>query len=464
MIENIIKNSLMNIMNLQLKNINIILNTINEDIKKNNEKLKNIFNDNIIKIENKNITKDLIDINTYKENKNIVSFNKNNNKVSENNDFSLKNKELCPKELVNYIDYCMRYDFKGKTEMEIETIMDDIIFIFKNINSKLIFQYEYEKKMTDRLLKGLSLSIKEEKKLISMLKRESGATYVTKMEEMINDLEKNKEEKEGYKLTKTGGAPGNIKFNVQVISLSAWDIQKADMEKIEIPRFLKYCIDDFENYYFGRHNQHKLIWCFGLSTIEFQYLYLRNKNISTSTLSQLLVLYELERYGKLNLKQIAEKLGCSVQNIIYDIKGLIFNPSFNSGEQIDGGIILADIDPKTKEFKETTKLCINLNFIAPHLKFSTIPLPQNTNDEIKVSYIEEAKIIRRKQNWILQGTITRIMKSRIGQETTHVWLVDETIKQVVLFKAEPSQIKENIEKLIEKNVIKRNGATYEYIP
>jgi ribosomal protein L19E len=58
------------------------------------------------------------------------------------------------------------------------------------------------------------------------------------------------------------------------------------------------------------------------------------------------------------------------------------------------------------------------------------------------------------------------MKSRIGQETTHVWLVNEAAKQIDLFKAQPQQIKENIEKLIEKNVIKRNEKNrtcYDYI-
>ena len=40
-IENIIKNSLVNIVNIQLKNINTLLNNINEDIKKTMKKLKN---------------------------------------------------------------------------------------------------------------------------------------------------------------------------------------------------------------------------------------------------------------------------------------------------------------------------------------------------------------------------------------------------------------------------------------
>ena len=43
-IDNIIKTSSNDLTNIQLKNINKILNMINEDIKNNNEKLKNLFN------------------------------------------------------------------------------------------------------------------------------------------------------------------------------------------------------------------------------------------------------------------------------------------------------------------------------------------------------------------------------------------------------------------------------------
>ena len=57
--------------------------------------------------------------------------------------------------------------------------------------------------------------------------------------------------------------------------------------------------------------------------------------------------------------------------------------------------------------------------------------------------MEEAQITKRYQDNILQATLTRIMKSRIGQKTTHVWIVNETSKQIDLFRAQPLQIKEN---------------------
>ena len=45
-IENTIKISTINAINIQLKNISLLLNTITEDIKKNNEKLNSLLNDN----------------------------------------------------------------------------------------------------------------------------------------------------------------------------------------------------------------------------------------------------------------------------------------------------------------------------------------------------------------------------------------------------------------------------------
>lgn len=58
------------------------------------------------------------------------------------------------------------------------------------------------------------------------------------------------------------------------------------------------------------------------------------------------------------------------------------------------------------------------------------------------------------------------MKGRIGQKTTHVFLVNETSKQIELFQVQPPQIKERIECLIEKSIIKRSDSdrnAYEYV-
>jgi hypothetical protein len=321
--------------------------------------------------------------------------------------------------------------------------------------------------MSDRLIKNKTISTNYEKKLISKLKQEQGLNYVSKMLQMINDLDKSKKEIDDYKTLSHRGMPNGIKFNVQVISQSAWDINKKSMEKIEIPKYLNDCMEDFDKYYTRKHNGQKLIWCLGLSKVEIQYLCFKNKNISTSTLPQYLALLQLEKYNKLSLSKIAEILGCHINTILTDISGLVYNPSFNPQGLKENGLILGTFNDKTKEFKEDDEIYFNNNFSFSRQKFQTLPLTlKKSAAEVKETELEEAQITKKYQDNILQSTLTRIMKSRIGQRTTHVWIVNEASKQIDLFRAQPQQIKENIEKLIEKNIMKRSEkdrTCYEYI-
>ena len=426
--------------------------------------------------ENKEISKDpkkfipeLIKL--KKEMDNLVEdcFDNNNNfQDTKNKAFSnFMNKDFYAKQLSNYTDFCMKIGFKGKSEEEVENMLNEILGLFKCLNTKLVFSIDANNKMSDRLIKNKTISTNYEKKLISKLKQEQGVNYVSKMTQMMNDLDKNKKEIDDYKSLPHRGMPNGIKFNVQVVSQSAWEINKKSMEKIEIPKFLSVCIDDFEKFYYRKHNGQKLMWCLGLSKLEIQYLCFKNKNISTSTLPQYLALLQLEKYNKLSLSKIAEILGCHINTILTDISGLVYNPSFNPQGQKEKGLILGTFDDKNKEFKETDEIYFNNNFTYARQKFQTLPLPlKKSASESKETELEEAQITKKYQDNILQATLTRIMKSRIGQKTTHVWIVNESSKQIDLFRAQPQQIKENIEKLIEKNIMKRSEkdrTCYEYI-
>ena len=67
---------------------------------------------------------------------------------------------------------------------------------------------------------------------------------------------------------------------------------------------------------------------------------------------------------------------------------------------------------------------------------------------------------------ILDSNITRIMKGKKGKKTSHQELTLEVSRQVTLFVVQPSMVKERIEALIEKGVLKRNDEDknfYEYI-
>ena len=233
------------------------------------------------------------------------------------------------KQLAYYLDYCMRSGFKGKSQEVVERTLDDIIALFKNLNTKYVFQQETEKKMSDRLIKDSTLSINNEKIFISKLKQESDISLVSKMSGMMSDLETNKKESEAYKNSRSKGQPNGIKFLVQVISNNAWEVGKKHMLDIDLPPLFQTCIDDFEEYYTKKYQEQKLIWHLDFSKLEIQYLYLKNKNISVSTLPQILILLKLEKLGKASIKKIAEEYKCSTEIIKDNIVGLIYNINFN---------------------------------------------------------------------------------------------------------------------------------------
>ena len=385
--------------------------------------------------------------------------------IAENKAFTdFMKKEFYSKQIAYFLDYCMRTYFKGKSQEEIDKTLDDIINLVRNLSSKYFFQKESEKKLSERLIKGQTLSENFEKSFISKFGQEMGISMVNKMTSMMNDLEENKKELINYRNTSSKGFPNGIKFNVQVISYSSWEINMKNIIKLNLPPLFKSCVDDFENYYISRHKENKLFWCFGISNVEIQFLYLKNKNISTSTLLQILALLEIEKNGFITAKKLSEKLECNIDILLNHFDGLMFNPSYNIKCEKDKGVVIAKNNGK---IDENTEFSINNNFISQRIKFNTMPMPKKKTEEQEKQEEEiEAKNYKRYQDFIIQATLTRIMKSRIGQETTHNWLVTESAKQIDIFKAQPSQIKENIEKLIEKNYIKRseqNRNCYEYI-
>ena len=433
------------------------------------EKGKDIFGNNEITKDPRKFIPELIKF--YKEMNNYLINCFSNNRMykdSRNNSFKkLMKKLLFAKQISNYIDFCMRVGFKGKSRNEVENILDDILELYKCLENKLEFQIYTDSKMGNRLIKNTSISLNYEISLISKLKQESGIDYVSKKAKMIEDFEISKKIDEQYKQSKSMGRPNNIKFNVKCISKGAWDINKDFVEKIKIPKFLDNCIEDFNSFYINKNKDRKLDWCLNLSKLDIQYLCFENKNISLSTLPQLLTLLLLEKHKKLSIKKISELLECKEKVILNDIPGLVYNPSFNPKGEKNKGLIIGNFNAETKEFTSNDEIEFNYKFFIEKKKFNTIPLIKSKTD-IELKEEEENDKIAHKinENNIIIANLTKIMKSRIGQITSHAWLVNEVSKQTEFFIPQPQQIKESIEKLIRLDIIKRsevNKSCYEYV-
>ncbi len=65
------------------------------------------------------------------------------------------------------------------------------------------------------------------------------------------------------------------------------------MDKIEIPKILDKCMKDFNYFYISRHKNQQLLWCYGLESVEIEYLSFQRQYFSNSTLCQYIILCNL---------------------------------------------------------------------------------------------------------------------------------------------------------------------------
>ena len=113
---------------------------------------------------------------------------------------------------------------------------------------------------------------------------------------------------------------------------------------------------------------------------------------------------------------------------------------------------------KKPEFAPTEKLKPTASFSNPNIKVNFIP-PQRVEVEKKVDKPDSER-----KN-IIDAVVVRIMKARKTEK--HNQLIEDVIKQISIFLAQPPMIKERIENLIEREYLKRDEqdrSKYIYLP
>lgn len=194
---------------------------------------------------------------------------KNNNKLidTKNKAFtSFMNKEHYSRMLSNYCDYLMKAGFKGKNDNQIDDELKNVTNIFRCISNKIVFQYEYVKKLSERMLNNKSINVIAEKNLISMLKADQGMTYVDRLTQIFEDLDKSNAAVEKFRGLNHKGVVKNITFSCQILRNGAWEIDKSREFKLDLSKrnpLLRECQKEWESFYKQLHSAYVLVWVNG---------------------------------------------------------------------------------------------------------------------------------------------------------------------------------------------------------
>ncbi|CAF3555022.1 unnamed protein product [Fusarium graminearum] len=368
-----------------------------------------------------------------------------------------------------FIDDNLKRGIKGKTEAEVDVVLEKAIVLIRYLQDRDLFQTYYQRHLARRLLHGKSESHDVEKQIISRMKQELGQQFTSKFEGMFRDLVTSTELTTGYRdhIRSVGDGTKTIDLNINVLTTNYWPpevmgrtAQIGDGSRVTCtyPPELDRLQTSFEQFYLTNRNGRKLTWIgtTGSSDIKCTFPAIAGKsgplsrerryeiNVPTFAMVVMLLFNDLEDDQSLTFEEIQAKTNISNQDLMRTLTAIAVAPKSR--------VLLKD--PANKSVKPGDKFTFNASFQSKTIRIKA-PI---INAVSKVEDTTERKTTEEKNNQtrahIVDAAIVRIMKSR--KELSHSQLTSEVLSQLSgRFKPEVSLIKKRIEDLIAREYLER---------
>ncbi len=169
-----------------------------------------------------------------------------------------------------YIDHILTES--GRDKQFIFYKIDEFMQIFRNLDAKDMFEGFFIKRLSYRLLYSLTNYKEGEIYLIEKLKSECGSVFVTKSEEMIQDIESSIESTLNFH----GNKSDKIECNYYVLSSNSWPLNSKIHEGFISNRICE-LHKNYNDYYNSKNTRKLLKWHLPYCTAELNY---KIKNIT----------------------------------------------------------------------------------------------------------------------------------------------------------------------------------------
>jgi len=382
-------------------------------------------------------------VNAFKNDPNFVSaldkacrkFVNDNAVCKASSNSSSKSPEL----LARYSDLLLKKSAKTPEEQEMESLLNDVMVIFKYIEDRDVFQTFYSKMLAKRLIQVTSASEDMEGQMIGKLKSTCGFEYVSKLSRMFTDISLSRDLMEQYK--EKNSDTGGIDFSVMVLATGSWPLQPP-ATSFTTPKELQVLEQSFQKFYQGKHNGRKLNWLHNLSKGEVRTRYLTSNKtgyvLQASTYQMgILLLFNQDR-NKISAEEIQIETQLSDSMLKTTLLTLIKAQILKS-------------EPEDEEIEKSHVFTLNMTYKNKRAKVNiNIAAPQQVKDENDNTHsqVEEDRKLQ------IQAAIVRIMKMR--KKSTHTNLMTEVVSQLQSrFKPKIIMIKKCIDILIEKEYLER---------
>ncbi|ORX91617.1 ubiquitin-protein ligase, cullin 4 [Basidiobolus meristosporus CBS 931.73] len=357
-----------------------------------------------------------------------------------------------PAEMIaKFVDSKLRTGNKTATDEELESILDNVLILFRFIQGKDVFEAFYKRDLAKRLLLNKSASFDAEKSMLSKLKTECGASFTSKLEGMFKDMDVSRDIMISFRQTqKYQELCKDIELNVSVLTQGYWPTYTPT--EITLPEQMTEYQEVFKAFYLSKHHGRRLMWQHSLGHCVLKAYFPKGKKELAVSLYQAMVLLlfnSMEIDAKLSYKEISAATNIELKELERTLQSLAC-----------GKVRVLTKYPKGREIAETDSFSFNKDFTAPlfRIKVNAIQMKETVEENTNTT----ERVFQDRQ-YQVDAAIVRIMKTR--KQLSHTLLMNELFEQL-RFPVKASDLKKRIESLIDREYLERDKtdtSVYNYL-
>ncbi|KAH9928310.1 Cullin-domain-containing protein [Fomitopsis serialis] len=361
--------------------------------------------------------------------------------------------EKSPEFISLFIDDNLKKGLKGKTDTEVDVVLDKTITIFRFLSDKDVFERYYKGHLAKRLLLGRSVSDDAERGMLAKLKVECGYQFTQKLEGMFHDMKISADTMHAYRNHLATTTAPDVEIAVIVMTSTFWPMSHSG-SPCNFPAELLKPAKSFEQFYLSRHSGRRLTWQPSMGNADIRVRFnSRNHDLNVSTYALVILLL---------FEDAADGTSLSYQ----DIKSATAIPDTDLQRNLQSLACakykILKKHPSGREVSPEDKFTFNAEFSAPlqKIKISTVASRVENTDERR----ETKDRVEEERRHQTEACIVRIMKNR--KHMTHNDLVNEVTRQLSSrFQPNPLSIKKRVEGLIEREYLERceDRKSYNYL-
>ena len=318
-----------------------------------------------------------------------------------------------------FFDENMKKGIKGKTENEVDILLDKGITLLRYIQDKDMFERYYKKHLSRRLLMKRSVSMDAERQMISKMKLEVGANFTNRIEAMFKDINISSELTSNYKqrVQSLGDRdPKRAELEISVLTSTIWPLesmaplfsQGEARPACVFPPQIEHIKSSFEKFYHGKHSGRKLSWQANMGTADIRAYFphmkgtkkTRDLNVSTYAMVILLLFNELPDGQSLTCEEIQAETNIPFNELTRNLQSLAVAPKTR---------ILVK-EPMSKDVKLTDKFSFNNNFHSQFQRVKIGVVSSTNRVEDLAERTETEQKIDESRKGVIEAAIVRIMK------------------------------------------------------